>query len=867
MPIPKFRPSKRTEKDLIDAQFKFDGAWLPSYDPAKIGADNFRTLRNLRYIEGGLEGVLGYTEINTTNISTYTDIRNGFQLRSDRTQKTYVLVHAVDSSGNGRVYENRTAIPDQGDFEGTHQWADASANLSGRFSEAPGNNVAYCNEEESCIWAGLEMRCAGFFTIDDSAGSNPEEYTNQVNNTLQTSAEIVDLGTNQTFCNIFSTRPLKGVKVYIKTANGDAAVLAVKHWTGTSFDAVSNLSDGTDVGGASMAQTGWVTFDSTVSTAVPYHFEGLYLYCYQFELPAGSCEIYHIAVDAPFQEMIDIWDGVYRQMIQCQNYDATNYADYTLHVNESSTLDIPVGCVLDGFLNTDHLILMSEERLSAFKVTMLGGLVNTNASVLTVKYWDGDSWVSVDGLVDGTDNGGVTFGQSGVISWSPPAITAEKKHTLFGTPGYAYRLTVTAALSGTKGGAEEVLADLIYGIPAQQTIRPFKFSGMFKGRLMLGGYTAGKEGNRMDYGLKDGAEVFNGYQSSMDGIQSLYYGGIGEINAAIPLYNRFGSRVFSIYLVFKDNETFLLNGNSPEDYEIFPVSSKIGCPAPLTLDTAEIGFEMSEEIARNVAIWLSYNGPVMFDGAVMRPIKGLEKYFDPNDSDYITVASIENARGWFDPTFREYNLVIPTATVEEPNLWVCYDLEKKKWYEKNPGTSEYPQCGFPVQDLYGVTYTYAGINDGTVLRLENGTQWKAVDMTFELFTGDFFPTDNAWVETRIRWLMVVCKKISEAPDMEVFHYADTDTSAGGAAVFRDQSDGVSWVDQSDGVSFVSAASSTLDLSLGGLTERLTKVVTPMNKLAWAHAFQFKVTTSETEKGFQPILWGIRFEYQRHLKAT
>jgi hypothetical protein len=775
----------------------------------------------------------------------------------------------VDGSGNGRVYENRTAIPSAGDVEGTHQHADASANLNGRFSEAPGNNVTYCNEEESCIWGGLEIRCAGFFTVDDSAGANPEDYTTQVNNTLQTTDEIVDIGTNQTFVNIFSTRPLKGIKVYVKNANVGASVLACKTWTGAAFAAVTNLSDGTDVGGATMAQTGWITFDSTVATAVPYHFEGLYMYVYQLEVPApGQCDIYHVALDAPWQDIVDVWDGVYRQMIQVQAHNGTNYEDYTLHVNESSTLDIPVGCVIDGLLNTDKLIVMSEDRLSALKLTMLGGLVNTNASVLTVKYWDGDAYTTVGAsLSDGTDNGGKCFGQSGLIQWSPPSSSLEKKHMLFGTLGYSYELTWSAALSGVKGDASlETVIDLMYGVPAQLPVRPFKFGGIFKGRSMLGGYTAGKEGNRMDYGMKDGAEVFNGFESSMDGIQSLYYGGIGELTGAIPLYNRFGSRIFSVYLVFKDNQTFLLNGNNPEDYEIFPVSSKVGCPAPMTLDTAEIGFEMTEEVARNVAIWLSYNGPVMFDGAVMRPIKGLEKYFDPNDTDYITIGSIENARGWFDTTFREYNLIIPTAAATDPNLWVAYDLEKKRWYEKNTGTAYMPLCGFPVQDVNGVTYHYAGLSEGTMVRLENGTTWNSVGITYRLDTGDFWPLDNAWTESRIRWLMIVCKKISEAPDLEVYHYSDTDEEQGENAVFVDQSDGLTFVDQSDGITFENATASTVNLGLGGATERLTKVVTPMNKLAWTHGFSFRVTTTTTTKGWQPVLWGLRAEYERHVSS-
>ena len=63
-------------------QFFFKGAWLPSIDPAEIGPENYSELKNLRYgpDDIGLEGVQGYSKINTTAITTYTSLRSGFQL-------------------------------------------------------------------------------------------------------------------------------------------------------------------------------------------------------------------------------------------------------------------------------------------------------------------------------------------------------------------------------------------------------------------------------------------------------------------------------------------------------------------------------------------------------------------------------------------------------------------------------------------------------------------------------------------------------------------------------------------------------------------------------------------------------------------
>ena len=52
-----------------DVQHTFGGQWLPDVDPALIGAENFSTLKNLRYKDKSLEGVGGYTYIRSRKTS------------------------------------------------------------------------------------------------------------------------------------------------------------------------------------------------------------------------------------------------------------------------------------------------------------------------------------------------------------------------------------------------------------------------------------------------------------------------------------------------------------------------------------------------------------------------------------------------------------------------------------------------------------------------------------------------------------------------------------------------------------------------------------------------------------------------------
>ncbi|MEW6283844.1 MAG: hypothetical protein AB1758_34850, partial [Candidatus Eremiobacterota bacterium] len=53
----------------------------------------------------------------------------------------------------------------------------------------------------------------------------------------------------------------RGLKVAIDAANANAATLAVHYWNGSAWTAVSNLSDGSASGGATLAQAGNITWD------------------------------------------------------------------------------------------------------------------------------------------------------------------------------------------------------------------------------------------------------------------------------------------------------------------------------------------------------------------------------------------------------------------------------------------------------------------------------------------------------------------------------------------------------------------------------------------------------------------------------
>lgn len=912
----------------VDTQYPFDGEWLPDVDPALIGPRNFANIQNLRYNDRSIEGVNGYTNINTANAISQSDdvdlIAAGWQLRTDpnRSPNSFMLVRTEDSSGNGRVYLHTGTLYSQSDFNYTYNldydsgtpaaprayWTDAATNLDGRFSDAPQNSIVYCNSEENAIFSGFEHRIAAAFLVEGvptiSNAQNPKDVTDELNSSSNLTGRTVTFDATYESLLIMTTRPIQGGKIYVETASTDGtADMKIATWNGTDFTTEVCLqtssatgTDNTASGDQTLQATGTIVFDDHYrDISKPFHFEELYLYAYliTFENQTSNvdAEIYHVTIDPAMQPISNVWDGVYRQPIQYQIEDnsvaADSYQDYTLHVNQSSDVLAPVGADLSAIgAANDEVVIMFEEQMTAIRAIMLGNLVNKNAVTITsLKYWDGNSWESLtfnDGTLDG--GGTKTHAQSGLISWTPP--TDEQPRTLFGSVGYAYQIIFSGAISGTASG-QDVIVDLIVGIPALlDEVRPFDFGSLYQNRLMLGGYSKGGEGNRMDYSVTNAPDVFNGIESSSDGTQSLYFGGIEPITCATQLYNRFGASVFSMLLVMKKTEVFLLVGNNPSDFTIYPVSITVGCPAPHTLAVAEVGLEVGQGLTRNVAIWLSHYGPMMFDGAILSPLTGINNFFDPNEDEYLEWSSVDKARGWVDQTYKEYNLLIPSTSGQATNnLWLVYDLLRKKWFKKHTGTAEFPQAAWNVMDpSTGEQANYGGVDDGTMIHLEKGTSWGATYasgsagsvITQTLRTGDFFPSNNIWDETLIRKFKIICKKLTgsisvNSHNLNINYYGDAandaanvifqdaDPAAGVAVDFYDMDvDG----DSVNETQWQSAAAAVLDLSLNVGLDRVVRLIKDMNEKGWAHSFEFEVATDDVDKGWQPIVWGLQYRVER-----
>ena len=790
-------------------------------DPASIGT-NFRTLTNLRYMDTHVKGVGGMTKINTTALTTYLKTRSAYHFTKTQHAESHVLVQAYNSGETvSHVIENATAIPSAGAFS-TDLWTDSTGHGRGRFSSAPDGQMIYANSVDACIWGGNETKVGGLLTTQtalSAAGDAlvaPQDYTIEANNTKSDAANIFTCGGSWKTFLIGSTRPAKGAKIYVSSANASASTLVVSESAADgSWDALSVTADGTAVGGKIFAQTGSITWASTVTTTKPKYLGGRYLYWYQFTINAGSAGIYHVTLDLPFQSIVDIWDGIYRDVSRFYVYTTAQTDKTTNVLVDDYRVDLTSTYAdLSSLTNAQYLEAGFTKKQTAIYLSVPSDFNNATASVAAVYYWDGDSYATVGDISDGTIVAGASLGKTGVISWNNTSIASEVKLQYANSaPLYYYKIIFTVTLDAS------VRVNYVAGIPAKVDIGYYKFPVYAQGRVLLCCDMAGDR-NKMTCSGKFTPQVFNGFDS-MD----VYFGDDGELTAGTELFSQYGSSLYSIILMFKDNETWIIAGQDINEWEnnTFLVSSTIGCPAPLTLKTINLSSPTVQN--RTVAIWQGANGIYMSDGKTPIPIHGdIKEFFDKRDSRCINASLLGESVGWVDEERQAYHwkFASGTAATSLNSEWV-YDFVRAKWFEIDRGADL--QCGLTVHDTNGNSYNYGFLDTGYMERLEYGTDFDGTDITHTLHTGDIALADLA-TETRLSALrLIAVAKTVTSNSVTLTHYGDTSSTG---------------------------TDKTMSPASSGYRVAIPKFVDKFNGDPF-HSFKFVMVTDDETIGFEPII--------------
>ena len=167
-----------SESRFRTRELPLSGRLRTADDPTTIGPNDLSVCKNMRPWDQYPRGIGGMTKINTSALAS-TGIRNGLHFRKAQPSESHILAWTTD----GKVWKNDTAIPSQGDFNGTVLFTDTVPGPTGRFTVTPGGGLVYCNGVDTIFWGGDEYRCAGFVDIPNATDtydySQHEGYSNE----------------------------------------------------------------------------------------------------------------------------------------------------------------------------------------------------------------------------------------------------------------------------------------------------------------------------------------------------------------------------------------------------------------------------------------------------------------------------------------------------------------------------------------------------------------------------------------------------------------------------------------------------------------------------------------------------------------
>lgn len=700
----------------------------------------------------------------------------------------------------------------------------------GIMSYAPDGCMACCNGDQAMVWGGNEYRTAGFI-VWDSALCVIYDYTDKVNNTLDDSGNVAVIYDHYVY--LGSTRPIKGVKFYIKTANTVASTVAVSYWYNSAWAAVSTLADGTSVGGITLAQTGSITFDSTVAVAKPKVVNNVFIYWYQFVFTAGlnhATSVYYATVDAPFQDIVDLWDGEPRPIMNFLVSRIGTYIDNTINVLKEDyvTGDELTYSGLNNLQTSEYILCGFAEKMTGIYFGLVTTGVNINATTISVYYWNGAFWTSVGSVDDGTASGNVSFAKSGYVTWDTPSEGLEFKNSISNSElWYYYKINWNATLGGNT-----CLDYIEGGITTQNIIHGYEYPVMWQNRLWLLNEKA-RDKNSALCSAQETVCVFNGEDSV-----KLSFGGEEGLTAGATLFTRFGGSLYDNLIVTKKNEVWLVDGTKVENYTKYKISDNYGCVAPGTMKSCDMGYEMAPGLLKHILVWQAENAIVAFDGNAINPISDdIENYFDESKSECIPKTMIDKSEGFYDSSNYEYHWLFASgSSATTLNKEFVYNLTQKKWFEINRGTGKYIQIGFEGRDADGNNVTFGGIDTGYIEKLEEGTTFDGSDITSRYRIGDV-PLADWSFQTKIRKIKhLAVAKTTTTNNVAITHYGD---------------------------GIITATDAALSVSANSSGKR---VAIDNKSVDWGnnvfHSIDCSLTTNDEECGYEPIGLAIMYKVIR-----
>ena len=693
-----------TKPNLAIQAFPFRGGAKTALEVGQLEAGEYSWIQNFRQRHPGFEQRKGQAVLHTSADST-NKVLSLYGFSKGRRTENHLLAQMSD----GDILD-ATALPPtvtSGAF-GTEIFSGSAAQKPGAWSNLMDMLLHSNGVDQHQLWPGT-LAYVGKFVVYKSASALPdvpgigEDYSDQVSDAISTNVGTLGtIGTNATdalcvWCPVFPS----GLKFTMgSTVNAVVATMAVNYWNG-AWTALTK-TDNTAVGGATLAQTGTVTWTAPTD-ALPYYMYGRCGYWLKITFSAALTAATAVAeceYTANMQSLTNTWNGVLMDAIEAQVYIAASTAYKTYG---------GAAILVGDLTSSDAAYFATTDPIEAVFIDV-GQVPNLVASttINTFSRWTGAAWVSVGSYTDGTSG----LSKSGWIRI--PRSTIEQPLNLNNANVYMYWYKITVDKTLTAGMSIWIQYRPWFDV---EELGKGQCNAAWKGR---GVYSFDRWPDYLYITAQNNPTGLNG---SDYGIIQVGDGRAHKVTAMRKFHNE-----LMVWQEEKGEEggcLTLLEGYSPTTYGKLILSSRLGAMNAKCVAVVDgvLTSTATDEVIKTLAFALSRYGVYISDGLTCSMISDdISNYFDPTASECIR-------RGYEDQMWlaydSAYNVIrvglVSGSSATLPNVFLVFDLVDKTWSFDTP--AQELSCAIELGAGSGnvpVVQVGGGIDDGTVYLLNSG---------------------------------------------------------------------------------------------------------------------------------------------------
>ena len=564
-----------------------------------------------------------------------------------------------------------------------------------------------------------------------------QDYSDQVAIEDETEAVLDALDTHANGHCVFFRLPMpaKSITVTVETPNGNASVLSIYYpKADATWAAVSGLTDGTSSGGATLAQSGTVSW-TMPADIVPKYAYGSDGWWYQMRVSAqlgATVRISYVTYAADWQDISNVWDGIIQYAVEVQVEGADNWETYA-----AGAVD------LDELEAGKKIVIAATDPIEAIYIDPGATPNATGTSIASLKFFNGNAFETVGAIEDGTNGmtnaGWITFPRQAV---HPHQFMTSQYHA------YWYALTFDSNIS-----ADTVVSFMVMPYFDITELGKSQANCVWKDRVC---YSFNRWGAYIYATQRDSPLVLNGPD------YGILKAGDGRANRVVAL-KRFHNELMA-WQEEKGVEggcVTIFEGYSPATFGKLVLSSKIGSMNAKSVAVVDgvLTATATDETIKTLAFFLSRYGVCVTDGRTISIISDdIRNYFDPTKAECIR-------RGYEREMWLEHDTqdnvirigLVSGSSATTPNVFPVFDLATKKWAFDTPAQAL--SCMANVAAGSGdtvVAQVGGGVDDGTVYQLNYGVN----DVSTAINASLRFEISDSGLVLNLEEIVLILKAIS-----------------------------------------------------------------------------------------------------------